>query len=57
MISRNKKAIWKLNIVSYFQHKEPYLFLDDLAKEIFDANFCWLRRAPKPPSKPVIANK
>ena len=58
MIRRNKKEVWKLkDIVSHFQHREPYLFLDDLAKEIFDANGCWLRRAPKLPSRPVVAKK
>lgn len=58
MIRRNKKEVWKLqDIVSYFEHREPYLFLDDLAKEIFDANGVWLRRPLKPPCKPVIAKK
>lgn len=58
LIRRRKKEVWKLkDVVSYFQHREPYLFLDDLAREIFDANGCWLRRAPKPPGRPVIAKK
>ncbi|MFE3576887.1 hypothetical protein [Lysinibacillus sp. NPDC059133] len=58
LIRRRKKEVWKLkDIVTHFQHREPYLFLDDLAKEIFDANGIWLYRAPKPPSRPVVAKK
>ncbi|MEY9975290.1 hypothetical protein [Lysinibacillus sp. RC79] len=52
LIRRRKKEVWKLkDIVTHFQHREPYLFLDDLAKEIFNADGFWLRRATKPPSK------
>ncbi len=57
IIRRRKKEIWKLKeIVSRFEHREPYLYLEDLAKEIFDADGYWLR-VPKPPSRPVVAKK
>ena len=57
IIKRCKKKVLKLkDIVPLFEHREPFLFLEDLAKEIFDADGYWLR-VPKPPSKPVTTKK
>jgi len=57
LIRRRKKEVWKLkDIVSRFEHREPFLFLECLAEEIFDADGYWLR-VPKPPSKPVTTKK
>ncbi|MGE7091667.1 hypothetical protein ACQKII_09490 [Lysinibacillus sp. NPDC048646] len=58
VITKRKKEVWKLKDIPEHYHRQIYyLFLGDLAKEIYDGNGVWLHKAPAPPSRPVRAKK
>lgn len=49
-ITRHQKSVWKLkDLVPYYIQRLDYLFVENLAEEIYDGNGWWLRKAPPVP--------